>query len=109
MHCIQIYYDFLYFNGNSTLDENVRYLMQKYDIVNSDWSQNIDILYSKVELYINRLMNINHKCTGSVIREMCETREMTSRMPLITCYAKLNFYFFDLKSLLPRRDTYNVQ
>ena len=49
--------------------------MHKYDIVNSDWSQNIDILYSKVELYINRLMNINHKCTGSVIREMCETRD----------------------------------
>ena len=41
-------------NGNSTLGENVRYLMHKHDIVNSDWSQNIDILYSKVELYINR-------------------------------------------------------
>ena len=49
--------------------------MHKYDIVNSDWSQNIEILYSKVELYINRLMNINHKCTGSVHREMCETRD----------------------------------
>ena len=43
-----------------------------YDIVNSDWSQNIDILYSKVELYLNRLMNINHKCTESVIRELCK-------------------------------------
>ena len=31
-------------NGNSTLGENVRYLMHKYDIVNSDWSQNIDIV-----------------------------------------------------------------
>ena len=49
--------------------------MDKYDIVNSDWSQNIDILYSKVELNINRLMNINHKCTGSVIRELCEMRD----------------------------------
>ena len=62
-------------NGNSTLGENVRYLMHKYDIVNSDWIQNIDILYSKVEVYINRLMYINHKCTGSVIRELCETRD----------------------------------
>ena len=62
-------------NGNLTLGENVRYLMHKYDIVNSDWSQNIDILYSKVELYINRLMNINHKCAGSVIRELCKTRD----------------------------------
>ena len=49
--------------------------MYKYDIVNSDWSHNINILYSKVELYINRLMNINQKCTGSVIRELCETRD----------------------------------
>ena len=28
------------------MGENVRYLMHKYDIVNSDWSQNINILYS---------------------------------------------------------------
>ena len=47
-------------NGNSTMGENVRYLMHKYDIVNSDWSQNINILYSKVELYSNRLLNIEH-------------------------------------------------
>ena len=66
---------FSFENGNSTLGENVRYLMHKYDIVNSDWSQNIDILYSKVEVYINRLMNIDHKYTGSVIRELCETRD----------------------------------
>ena len=52
--------------------------MHKYDIVNSDWSQNIDILYSKVEVYINRLMNIDHKCTGSVIRELYETRDTSS-------------------------------
>ena len=57
------------------MGENVRYLMHKYDIVNSDWSQNINILYIKVELYSNRLSNIEHKCTGSVIRELCETRD----------------------------------
>ena len=59
-------------NGNSTMGENVRCLMHiKYNIVKSDWSQNITILYSKVELYINRLINVDHKCTGSVIRELC--------------------------------------
>ena len=60
------------------MGENVRYPMHKYDIVNSDWSQNINILYSKVELYSNRLSNIEHKCTGSVIRELCETRDNCS-------------------------------
>ena len=29
-------------------------------------------------------------------------------MPLRTWYAKLNFYFPDLRSHLPRHDTYNV-
>ena len=37
----------------------------------------INILYSKVELYIrpNGLMNINHKCTESVVRNLCEMRD----------------------------------
>ena len=75
-------------NGNSTMGENVRYLMHKYDIVNSDWSQNINILYSKVESYSNRLLNIEHKCTGSVIRELCETQD------------NCNTQFFERKELL---------
>ena len=75
-------------NGNSTMGENVRYLMHKYGIVNSDWSQNINILYSKGESYSNRLLNIEHKCTGSVIRELCETRH--------SC----NTQFFERKELL---------
>ena len=64
--------------------------MYKYDIVNSDWSHNIDILYSKVELFINRLMNINHKCTGSVIRELCETRDSGNTHVLAQCTASFN-------------------
>ena len=57
-------------NGYTTMGENVRYLMHTYGIVNSDWSQNINILYSKIEAYSNRLLNIEHKCSGSVIREL---------------------------------------
>ena len=75
-------------NGNSTMDENVRYLMHKYDIVNSDWSQNNIILYSKIESYSNRLLNIEHNCTGFVIVELCETRDSG------------NTQFFESKKLL---------
>ena len=63
------------YNGNSTTGENVRYLMHKYNIVNHDWSKNINKLYSKVELYVNHLINVDHKCTGSVMRELCEMRD----------------------------------
>ena len=49
--------------GNLTMGENVRYLMHKCDIVNNDWSQNINILYGNVELYskdIYQLDNFNN-------------------------------------------------
>ena len=59
-------------SGKLTMGENVRYLMHKCDIVNNNWSQNINILYGNVELYSNRLININTKCTESVIIELCE-------------------------------------
>ena len=41
---------------NSTIGENVRYLKHKYDYVSSDWSQNMIILYSKVEIYISYIL-----------------------------------------------------
>ena len=62
--------------------------MHKYGIVNSDWSQNINILYSKIESYSNRLLNIEHKCAGLVMRELCETGD--------SC----NTQFFERKELL---------
>ena len=70
------------------MGENVRYLMHKCDIVNNDWSQNINILYGNVELYSNRLININTKCTESVIIELCESRD------------KMNTQVFESKELL---------
>ena len=36
------------------MGENVRYLMHKYDIVNSDWSQNIDISYTRYKIQDTR-------------------------------------------------------
>ena len=50
------------------LGENVRYLMHKYDIVNSDWTQNINILYSKLELYCRYRLN-----RVPVEQRVCET------------------------------------
>ena len=52
--------------------------MHKYDIVNSDWSINIRIV--KFELYINRLINTDHKSTGSVIRELCEHERVVTHV-----------------------------
>ena len=39
-------------NRNSTLGENVRYFMHKYNIVFTDWFENINILYNKIDMYV---------------------------------------------------------
>ena len=51
-----------------SLGENIRYLIHKYDIVNSDWTQNINILYSKLELYCRYRLN-----RVPVEQRVCET------------------------------------
>ena len=45
------------------MGENVRYLMDKHNIVNSDRSKNIKMLFWKIQLYVNHLVNVDHKCT----------------------------------------------
>ena len=38
-------------NANSTLSENVRYFMHKYNTTLDDWNQNINNIYKKVDMY----------------------------------------------------------
>ena len=38
-------------NANSTLDENVRYFMYKYNLTLDVWNQNINNIYKKVDMY----------------------------------------------------------
>ena len=40
-------------NANSTLGENVRYVMYKYNLTLDDWNQNINSIYKKVDMYVN--------------------------------------------------------
>ena len=39
-------------NANSTLGENVRYFMYKYNLTLDDWNQNITNIYKKVDMYV---------------------------------------------------------
>ena len=54
MHHIQ-YITFISTTGSLAVDQNVRYHMHKYNITDNDW-------------YRNNYVNVDHKCTGSVIR-----------------------------------------
>ena len=74
--------------------------MHKYDIVNSDWSQNIDILYSKVEVYINRLMRVYRVNKQAVLLSchiMLRDKALSSDKP--------NGHWFEADWLHCKRDT----
>ena len=39
-------------------------------------------IHTKVELHVNYVLNIDHKCTGSLIKKLCEARD-SCRMHII--------------------------
>ena len=62
-------------NRNTTLGENVRYFMHKYNIVFTDWFENINILYNKIDIYVKHNFDAESFYVGNTIRELCEARD----------------------------------
>ena len=55
-------------NANSTLGENVRYFMYKYNLTLDDWNQNINNIYKKVDMYVNNHADRAVECVAIAIR-----------------------------------------
>ena len=62
-------------NRNTTLGENVRYFMHKYNIVSTDWFENINILYNKIDIYVKHNFDAESFYVGNTISELCEARD----------------------------------
>ena len=62
-------------NSNSTLGENVRYFMYKYNLTLDDWNQNINKIYKKVDMYVNIHADRAVECVAIAIRELCDMRD----------------------------------
>ena len=62
-------------NINPTLGENVRYIMHKYNIVFTDWFENINTLYNKIDIYVKHNFDAESFYVGTTIRELCEARD----------------------------------
>ena len=61
-------------NANSTLGENVRYFMYKYNLRLDDWNQNINNIYKNVDMYVNNRADRVVECVAIAIRELCDIR-----------------------------------
>ena len=55
-----------FYNQGSTLAENIRYLMYKYNILIDDWHRPLSYLVRKVYLYDDFFVNIDNKCIANV-------------------------------------------
>ena len=68
-------------NANSTLGENVRYFMYKYNLTLDDWNQNINNIYKKVDMYVNNHADRAVECVAIAIRELCDMRDSDDTRP----------------------------
>ena len=75
-------------NANSTLGENVRYFMYKYNLTLDDWNQNINNIYKKVDMYVNNHVDRAVECVAIAIRELCDMRDSDDTRVFSGCELK---------------------
>ena len=73
-------------NCDSTLDENIRYLMQKYKFDMHQWYGSITSLFNTIDLYNNSHTVIEDRCTGMAIRKLCGIRDGINHLPFACNY-----------------------
>ena len=62
-------------NCDSTLGENIRYLMHKYKFDMHQWYGSITPLFNEIDLYITSNTVIKGRCTSMAISELCSIRD----------------------------------
>ena len=53
------------YNSDTTMGENIRYFMYKYNISYNDWYGNLSNIYVKIDTHVRSITNYNNVCTGS--------------------------------------------
>ena len=88
-----------FYNKGSTLAENIRYLMYKYDITINDWHQSLNYVIKKVYTYDNDCTNVSDTCTANVIRELCHDRDTHHYPVIIDSCSEFNYFLKALCTL----------
>ena len=63
------------YNTDSTIVENIRYFMYKYDLLYDDWFRDWNKIYVNVDGHVYNLTNYDDVCLANAIRELCEARD----------------------------------
>ena len=57
--------------------------MHKYNIVFTDWFENINILHNKIDMYVKHNFDAESFYVGTTIRELCEALTTVAHISLI--------------------------
>ena len=60
---------FLLFNMSTTIGENIKYFMYKFNITMSDWYNSFSYIDKKIYVYVNRKVDMNVKYTAHAIQD----------------------------------------
>ena len=62
-------------NTDSTIGENIRYFIYKYDLLYDDWFRDLNRIYVKLDAHVYSITNYDDVCLADAIRELCEARD----------------------------------
>ena len=68
--------NFSLFNMSTTVGENIKKCMYKYNITMSDWYNSFSYIDEKIDVYVNRNVYMNVKYTAHAIQDLCEMRDV---------------------------------
>ena len=55
----------------STMGENIRYFMYKYNLLYNDWYGNLNNIYVKIDTPVSSITNYDNILIAGAIRELC--------------------------------------
>ena len=62
-------------NTDSTIGENIRYFIYKYDLMYDDWFRDLNRIYVKLDAHVHSITNYDDVSLADAIRELCEARD----------------------------------
>ena len=63
------------YNSDTTMDENMRYFMYKYNLMYDDWFSDLNNIYIKIKAHVHNITKLDDVCVTGAVRELCEARD----------------------------------
>ena len=63
------------YNSDTTMGENMRYFMYKYNFMYDNWFSDLNNIYIKIEAHVHNIIKLDDVCVAGAVRELCEAHD----------------------------------